>query len=328
MTSTAVRHWFLPHKANGHRAHLLRPAGLTIFAGFILVVQLVYNLSVAGRPLILAYASDINAGTLFSQTNTQREAAGLPPLQLNSKLTTGALNKANDMFAKDYWSHYAPDGTPPWAFFTAAGYQYSYAGENLAKDFDTSSGVMDGWMNSPDHRANILNTHYTQVGFAVVNGTLQGEQTTLVVAFYAAPLAATTPVRAKPVPTIPVAVSPAAQTPAPVSQSQPQAAAPQVNAKPQTPEFSNTQLGASNTAAPAEKSYTLFKPLSVTDTLNWGQQLTVALLGLLLLLYLIHHYYSVRRKLGKPHHSYSLVQAAMLLIAIGFIAIGSFGAVG
>lgn len=318
MSAIAVRHWVLPHHTNGHRARLLHPSGLALVALLMVAVQLLYNFSITGRPMVLGYATDITPGELLSGTNAQRVANGLPPLQLNATLDRGAADKAADMFAKDYWSHYAPDGTPPWAFFNAAGYQYSYAGENLAKDFDTSAGVMDGWMNSPGHRANILNSHYTQVGFAVRNGTLLGEQTTLVVAFYGAPLDAAP---------VSVAAKPAAPTPVRATQK-PVAAAPPAQTTPASSSslaFNNAKLQAAPTT---QQTYTLFKPLAVSDTLGWGQQLTVGLLGLLMLVYLIHHYYAVRRRLGKPHHSYALVQAAMLLIAIGFIAVGSFGAVG
>src|SRR5579871_4004117 len=188
------RHWFIPHKSNKHHPRILHRSSLVLIALLLVGVQLLYNFSVTGRPMVLGYATDINISELLADTNQQREANGLPALQLSSQLDQGALNKANNMFALDYWAHYAPDGTPPWAFFNAVGYQYSYAGENLAKDFDTSAGVMDGWMNSPEHRANVLSPHYTQVGFAVENGTLLGEQTTLVVAFYGAPLTAAVPV--------------------------------------------------------------------------------------------------------------------------------------
>jgi hypothetical protein len=68
-----------------------------------------------------------------------------------------------------------------------AGYQYEYAGENLAKNFLFSDGVVTAWMNSPTHRDNILKREYTEVGYAIVNGTLNGEQTTLVVQMFGKP---------------------------------------------------------------------------------------------------------------------------------------------
>jgi hypothetical protein len=92
------------------------------------------------------------------------------------------------MFAKNYWSHFAPDGASPWDFINGSGYRYEYAGENLAKNFLFSQGVVDAWMNSPTHRENILKKNYTEVGYAIVNGVMNGEETTLVVQMFGTPL--------------------------------------------------------------------------------------------------------------------------------------------
>jgi hypothetical protein len=107
-------------------------------------------------------------------------------------LEQAALKKAQDMFAKNYWAHYAPDGsTTPWKFILAAGYVYKYAGENLAKDFDTSTSVMSAWMASAGHRANIVSKNYKDIGMVAVSGTLSGEETTLVVQMLGSTLGAT-----------------------------------------------------------------------------------------------------------------------------------------
>lgn len=141
------------------------------------------------------YAADINVNDLSSLSNQERANAGLAPLSLNSQLNSAALAKANDMFADNYWAHVAPDGVTPWSFMISAGYKYTSAGENLAKEYNTSSGVVSGWMGSPSHKVNVLSSSYVDVGYAVVNGNLLGSDTTLVVAMYgakSAPVAATT----------------------------------------------------------------------------------------------------------------------------------------
>jgi len=91
------------------------------------------------------------------------------------------------MFAKDYWAHNAPDGTKPWSFILAAGYNYLHAGENLARDFTNPQAVVDAWMASPTHRDNIMNAHYQDIGIAVVDGQLGGVETTLVVQMFGTP---------------------------------------------------------------------------------------------------------------------------------------------
>jgi uncharacterized protein YkwD len=180
-----IKKWLIAGKHNNYHPHLLRPLGLSLVVAALLSVNILQNVTAAHKFQVLGVATNINASDVISLTNQQRTNNGLPALSYNSKLSQAAQNKASDMFAKNYWAHYAPDGTSPWSFITAAGYNYNTAGENLAKDFDTSSGVVTGWMNSPGHRANILNSSFIDTGVAVMNGTLQGSPTTLVVAFYA-----------------------------------------------------------------------------------------------------------------------------------------------
>src|SRR5688572_11912371 len=89
----------------------------------------------AQRRGVLAYATDMSASGLLVATNGQRASNGAGNLQINSSLSNAAQAKANDMVAKNYWSHYGPDGTEPWTFITNAGYSYIRAGENLAYGF-------------------------------------------------------------------------------------------------------------------------------------------------------------------------------------------------
>lgn len=136
---------------------------------------------------ILGFATNISVNELFNTTNSKRTENGLPALGYSQVLSNAAQKKAQDMFADDYWAHIAPDGKTPWDFIVGENYRYSYAGENLAKDFLKTDSVVNAWMNSPTHRENILNSNYTEVGFAVVNGVLQGKETTLVVQMFGNP---------------------------------------------------------------------------------------------------------------------------------------------
>jgi hypothetical protein len=96
------------------------------------------------------------------------------------------------MAQRNYWSHVTPDGKQPWTFVETSGYHYQAAGENLAYGFGTSDQVMTAWMHSPEHRANILNPNYQDVGFATANiANYQGTgPATIIVAMYGEPVGA------------------------------------------------------------------------------------------------------------------------------------------
>lgn len=94
------------------------------------------------------------------------------------------------MLTYGYWAHVSPTGVTPWHWFDVVGYNYSAAGENLAKNFSSSSGVMSAWMASPEHRANVLDSRYTDVGIAVVHGEMNDQPIELVVAEYGEPASA------------------------------------------------------------------------------------------------------------------------------------------
>lgn len=181
-------HFFTPQESNNYKAKTLQ----IDFLSFYLMVALLLAFTVKNiGPYVnnvLGFATDITTPKLFELSNKEREKLSLPPLQYNSELAEAAQKKAADMFAKDYWAHFAPDGTTPWSFMLSSGYQYEYAGENLAKNFLFSQGVVDAWMNSQTHKENILRKEYTEVGYGVVNGVLNGEETTLVVQMLGTPL--------------------------------------------------------------------------------------------------------------------------------------------
>ena len=101
------------------------------------------------------------------------------------------------MLQEGYFNHVSPEGLSPWYWFQRQGYQYQYAGENLAIGFLNSNEVTRAWMKSPDHRENILNPHYQEMGLAVVKGNFQGQETTLVVQFFGKQMTTTTAVATK-----------------------------------------------------------------------------------------------------------------------------------
>ena len=172
----------VPHKANDHRPHLVRRYGIALVLAMVILSQGIYNSLVSGN--VLGIQAELTSATLLDATNQSRIDNGIAPLQLNQDLNTAAQLKLDDMFTQQYWAHVAPDGTTPWHWFEQAEYRYAEAGENLAKNFSTSGGVVSAWMVSPTHRANVLKESYQDVGFAVKTGMLNGAETTLVVAMY------------------------------------------------------------------------------------------------------------------------------------------------
>ena len=176
-----LRHFFLPHHTNNHRAKALHPDSLLLYLLLFSILNLSIRIVHNRYPTVLGYATDIRVEQLLQLTNQQRSEKGLPPLVLNDKLSLAAAIKAQDMFLHNYWAHSSPQGKTPWDFILTADYQYTLAGENLAKNFSTSQGVMQAWMDSPTHRDNIIKDGYRDIGFAVVNGVINGEETTLVV---------------------------------------------------------------------------------------------------------------------------------------------------
>jgi hypothetical protein len=178
----------VPHAANQYRPHAIRRHGLVALLVVIIAIQAVYNFSATGA--VLGARAPISPQALLADTNARRAERHLQPLRIDDRLSRAAGLKADDMFRQQYWAHVAPDGTTPWHWFGAAGYDYAAAGENLAKNFTTADATVTAWMSSPMHRQNILTPEYTNVGFAAVDGTLSGKAATLIVALYGKPAAA------------------------------------------------------------------------------------------------------------------------------------------
>lgn len=204
------------------------------------------SLLVLGQTLFPIHTYAVSNQGIIQLTNAERQAVGLPALAWNGALGTSALLKAQDMCNKDYWSHVAPDGATGWLFMAQAGYPYVAAGENLAKNFTTDSGVVSGWMASPTHRANILSGSYAEIGVASLDCELLGQITTVVVAHYgsrgvvSAPAPAPAPAP-KPAPTPQTAPKPVQATATPQAEA-PTQTQPVVEAKEEPKPIVHEQL--------------------------------------------------------------------------------------
>jgi len=144
---------------------------------------IVYKIVKAGSSSFLSYDG------VFTLTNSHRAQNGHGPLEHNSLLDSAAQMKLQDMFDQQYFAHVGPDGKEPSTWVNAAGYNYKTTGENLAQgNFETDAVLVQGWMDSPGHRANILNTTFTQIGIAVGKGMFEGQETWLAVQVFGKPM--------------------------------------------------------------------------------------------------------------------------------------------
>ncbi len=167
--------------------HRRRAWWFTVLASGLILIQFAYNLHSDGHPRVLGYATTMSAEALLKDTNDYRDRSNLPALHEDNALDRAAQAKADQMVAQNYWDHVAPDGTTPWYYIQKVGYNYSSAGENLAYGFANSDQVITAWMNSVEHRDNVLGS-YQDVGFGFANGdNYQHGKNTVVVAMYGLP---------------------------------------------------------------------------------------------------------------------------------------------
>ncbi len=160
-------------------------------------INQVANQILAPGPLNIggqANSAVLTKAKIIAQTNIQRFDNGqLPPLLENAKLDAAAMAKAQDLFKNQYFEHISPSGVDPGTLVKNYGYDYIVSGENLILgNFKSEAEVVQDWMNSPGHRANILNKRFVDIGVAIVKGTYKGETVWIGVQEFGLPLTACT----------------------------------------------------------------------------------------------------------------------------------------
>jgi len=270
------------------------------------------------NPATLSYSTEMSISGLLNSTNAERAGSGLSSLTLNSKLNSSAQAKANDMVSKDYWAHNTPSGQEPWVFFDSAGYNYQKAGENLAYGFSTSNSTVVGWMNSPSHRANILDSAYTEVGFGFTNSEnfVGTGQETIVVAHYGTP----TVVAPAPAP-----VPAPAPTPAPTAKPQSLQASQTVETPVETPVEEPAKEETSiavNSDSPVEddiQSKNITRIQSITGGSAPWSALAISIVGFgIVILWLVKHAILVKRFVLRGEHfvaHHPLLDLVVVLVA-------------
>jgi uncharacterized protein YkwD len=210
-----VRNCFIPHKDNDFKPHIFTEAGALIL---VLISVLLFASSFTTSTLVKRSSqfAGVYASVLVDLTNSARVKNELPPLTKNPLLESAAVLKANDMVANNYFAHTSPLGVTPWDWLVEVGYDFLYAGENLAEGFRESADINRGWLTSPSHKANIVSPHFTEIGIAVVEGNYKGSSTIFVVEYFGQPQAVSLLTPAVGEPVVSTATAPLATVPSKV----------------------------------------------------------------------------------------------------------------
>jgi len=216
---------FVPKETNNYLPKALKSKYLFWYGASLLAVKIIF-LSLALVLPSTSLFSSITSQQLIAMINQERQARNLSTLTLDSNLNSVAGLKVNDMLAKNYFDHTSPSGITPWYWFKQIGYNYVYAGENLAMGFTETEAVFQAWMNSPTHRDNILNPNYSEIGLAVKSGQILNHEDTLAVLVFGKEQSSAVKTQVAQASPTPSAVAPAAQKtaiPSPVKTTLPNA---------------------------------------------------------------------------------------------------------
>lgn len=182
--------YFIPNKRNNYAPHGLQKAAM-----IGMVVLVVLSFTIANLHSLIWIGSEWLVSTILPAvivdlTNEERVEGSLGTLKRNALLDEAARMKAEHMAKNQYFAHYSPDGVSPWFWFGRTNYNFVHAGENLAIHFTDSGEVVKAWMESPTHRANIMNGNYAEIGVGTAEGTYEGFATVYVVQLFGTPAAA------------------------------------------------------------------------------------------------------------------------------------------
>lgn len=182
----AFKHLFIPHVHNEYKPHIFREIAVAS-----IVVSSIFLLGFSAGSSYLIHrtvlGAQVTASVLIDLTNETRLAYNKAPLVRNETLDKAAVLKAEDMAGKGYFAHTSPEGVTPWHWFREVGYDFLYAGENLAINFTDPALVRDAWLASPLHRENLLDTKFKEIGIAAVSGVYQDGPTIYVVQMFGTP---------------------------------------------------------------------------------------------------------------------------------------------
>jgi hypothetical protein len=181
-----IVHTVIPHEKNKNIPHLLTEEFIFVLVVFVGIL-FYFNQNNFDIIKKLKLTATVYPAVLADLTNQDRGLNGVTKLNWSPTLEKAAKLKAEDMLENSYFAHTSPSGLTPWHWLNEVNYNFVYAGENLAVDFTESQNVENAWLNSPKHKENIMNSNFTEIGIATVDGVFEGKQTTFVVQFFGKP---------------------------------------------------------------------------------------------------------------------------------------------
>ncbi len=181
---------FIPSSANNYKPQALHPKRLFFHALGLVGIKLVLVVFLLAFPVTAWLTPNIlteQSNKIVSLTNSLRANLNIHQLEESAVLRNAAWNKAQDMLINQYFAHLSPENKNLKYWLAQQGYSYQYAGENLALGFSEPQQVVDAWVKSPTHYANLIDTDYTQIGVAMVSGEYNGGETSLVAQYFGVP---------------------------------------------------------------------------------------------------------------------------------------------
>ena len=178
-----LKKYFIPHKENNYHPHILHPKRVAFYGGAFVVMKIIVVAFALFLPLEVFLMPDVLAEEqkqIIALVNETRNKNGLPNLGEIDLLDRSSDDKATDMAVNQYFSHTGPNNHCLRYFLNNAGYQYQSAGENLAMGFSSARDVVDAWIKSPTHYANLLDAEYQETGVGLESGYFNGVPTVYV----------------------------------------------------------------------------------------------------------------------------------------------------
>ncbi len=188
-----LKKYFIPHEENNYHPHILHTKRAIFYGATSLVLKMIIVLFVLALPSKVFVLPDVLAleqKKILAFTNDLRIQKGLEPFTESELLDLSAQNKADDMAKNSYFSHVNAQNKTVSDWVKDTGYSYRFVGENLAMGFSTARNVINAWIKSPTHYANLVDTDFLEFGAGLQSGEYDGVDTVFVAEHFATPIKA------------------------------------------------------------------------------------------------------------------------------------------